>query len=113
MNARELNQIQQIAKYRVTIKRQLRLAGIAFQNDASTEELEALLLDSVKVEPGQVALIFDAHNDKNRMGRAIAGIKKVTEYSAKNEWGKVYSWQSVSYIVDGLDIEAKCFVTAQ
>ncbi|MGL5066062.1 MAG: hypothetical protein ACRC62_39330 [Microcoleus sp.] len=110
MTARELNQIQRIAKYRVTIKRQLRLAGIAFNNDDSTESLEALLLDSVKVQHGEVALIFDAHNDKNRMGKAVAAAPKVTEYSATNEWGKVYYWQSVSYIVDGLDIEAKCFV---
>jgi len=38
-----MNALQQVAQYRVSIKRQLRKAGIVFNNEAATETLELAL----------------------------------------------------------------------
>ena len=92
--------VQQQAKYRVSLKRQLRLKGIEFNNQDSTEKLEAL----TKENRNEVEVTFDKFSPKGLAGKTVKAIKTVKVHTREYvEYGvkRVYSWESVSYLYDG------------
>jgi len=96
-----INQVQSIAKYRVSIKRQLRLKEIVFNNGDSTETLEALLKsleNSKALAENEVWVVFDKFSPTP--GLRCKATKIVNNYTDKCDSRsglQDYTCESTSY----------------
>lgn len=95
--------VQQIAAYRVSIKRQLRLAGVEFDNNATTETLESLLTQSQdKNDKELVVVTFNGGKEK---GQKIVAKKVVKSFEEQRiECGRMFidKYTYVSYLYEGM-----------
>lgn len=89
--------VQQLAQYRVQLKRNLRKAGVQFSNDDSTEVLESL----TKALQDTVEVTFDRFSPKQLAGKTVQAVKVVKQYSEDFGDGTSYTWEDVSYLYDG------------
>jgi len=103
-----LNEAQKNAQYRVRLKRQLRILGVQFSNEAATVDLE--MLTKANQKEGTVTF---ARNGGQNAGFTVKVEKVDREYL--NEVHNGYSFvtetiKSVSYLFDGLYHGPECFL---
>ena len=93
-----ISQVQAIAKYRVSIKRQLRLKEIVFNNEASTETLEVLLKSLEVLAENEVWVVFDKFSPTP--GLRCKATKVVNTYTEKRDGRNGLqdcTYESISY----------------
>jgi hypothetical protein len=104
------SQVQTIAAYRVVLKRALRLKGVEFDNEAPTETLEALTVESNNPEE---TVTFGCGAPDGLAGKTFKAVKKVEDYESVvyGQNGMVYEkMQSVTYLIDGCYYGNECFI---
>lgn len=69
---------RQHAAYRVNLKRNLRIRGVAFDNEAPTEELERLTIANTPT--GHVT--FDRHSVRPLAGKTVAATQVTNHYES-------------------------------
>lgn len=102
--------VQEQAKYRVNLKRQLRLRGVAVDVMLSTEELEKLVV----AHNADDEMTFDKNSPCGLAGKTVKVVKYATTYQnvSTNPWGceSIDTWESITYIYGGMHYGEEFFL---
>lgn len=102
--------VQEQAKYRVTLKRQLRLKGVAVDVMLSTEELERMAI----AHKAPDEMVFDKNSPEGLAGKTVKAVKKTTVYQNiyidSRGKGTTEQWESITYLYKGMHYGEEFFL---